>query len=84
MRRSDAHLKKGDWFIAELIGCRAEHAKCRPAHRTVTDLSEIPANDVWPLTDDTRTLPPLPPIPDAASRLAVREGIVLTHQLNRM
>ena len=26
MRRSDAHLKKGDWFIAELIGCRAEDA----------------------------------------------------------
>ena len=26
MRRSDAHLKKGDWFIAELIGCRAADA----------------------------------------------------------
>ena len=42
MRRSDAHLKKGDWFIAELIGCRRGHKqrkslrnryRCQPDRR---------------------------------------------------
>ena len=33
MRRSDAHLKKGDWFIAELIGCPRRGRKQRKSLR---------------------------------------------------
>ena len=77
MRRSDAHLKKGDWFIAELIGCRAEDANSGKVYGTVTDVSQTGANDVWHITDDNGTETLIPAIPDVVSSVDVENGIVL-------
>ena len=77
MRRSDAHLKKGDWFIAELIGCRAEDANSGKVYGTVTDVSQTGANDVWHITDDNGTETLIPAIPDVVSNVDVENGIVL-------
>lgn len=64
MRRSDAKLKEGTYFIAELIGCRVldadEPDKC---YGTLTDVSETGANDVWHITDDKGTEYLIPAIP---------------------
>lgn len=77
MRRSDVHLKKGDWFIAELIGCRAEDTNSGKVYGTVTDVSQTGANDVWHITDDNGTETLIPAIPDVVSSVDVESGIVL-------
>jgi len=74
-RRAD--LKKGDWFIAELIGCRAEDANSGKVYGTVTDVSQTGANDVWHITDDNGTETLIPAIPDVVSSVDVENGIVL-------
>ena len=77
MRRSDAHLKKGDWFIAELIGCRAEDANSGRTYGTVTDVSQTGANDVWHITDGDGVETLIPAIPDVVSSVDIENGVVL-------
>ena len=77
LRCCDAHLKKGDWFIAELIGCRAEDANSGKVYGTVTDVSQTGANDVWHITDDNGAETLIPAIPDVVSSVDVENGIVL-------
>lgn len=69
--------QKGDWFIAELIGCRAEDANSGKVYGTVTDVSQTGANDVWHITDDNGTETLIPAIPDVVSSVDVENGIVL-------
>lgn len=76
MRRSDAKLKKGDWFIAELIGCKVEDADSGKAYGTVTDVSQTGANDVWHITDESGTEYLIPAIPDVVNSVDVESGIV--------
>ncbi len=66
MRRSDAHLPKGQYFIAELLGCDVVDAD-DPAVRygTLSDVSRTGANDVWHVRGgDGREylLPAIPPV----------------------
>ena len=68
---------RGDWFIAELIGCRAEDANSGKVYGTVTDVSQTGANDVWHITDDNGTETLIPAIPDVVSSVDVENGIVL-------
>ena len=64
MKRSDAHLPEGRYFIAELIGCRVFDAddpeKC---YGELTDVSWTGANDVWHITNGGREYL-IPSIPD--------------------
>ena len=52
IRRADAALRDGVWFIEELIGCSVldadDHTVC---YGTLTDISKTGANDVWSVTD---------------------------------
>lgn len=76
MCRKDAHLKKGDYFIAELIDCRVVDAEDdNVCYGTISDVSETGANDVWHITkDDQEYL--IPAIPDVVSSVDVEKGIV--------
>lgn len=76
MRRSDARLKKGDWFIAELIDCRVEDAVTGKAYGTVTDVSQTGANDVWHITDESGEEHLIPAIPDVVKDVDVESGVV--------
>lgn len=52
LKREDAALPDGSWFIAELIGCEVIDADDGKKYGTLTDVSETGANDVWYITDD--------------------------------
>lgn len=53
MKRSDARLKEGSYFIAELIGCIAVDSENNDkVYGTLTDVSYTGANDVWHITDE--------------------------------
>ena len=47
MKRSDAKLPKGTWFIQELFDCTVIDDKTDKILGTISDVSETGANDVW-------------------------------------
>lgn len=52
IKRSDAKLPQGSWFIEELIGCEVYDAdEQQRVYGTVTDVLSTGANDVWQITD---------------------------------
>ncbi len=51
MKRSDAKLPDGTWFVQELIGCHVFDADNATEYGILTDVSETGANDVWHITD---------------------------------
>ena len=53
LKRADAALPDGTWFISELIGCRVFDADSpEKQYGTLTDVSQTGANDVWHITDE--------------------------------
>ena len=65
IKRADANLPDGRYFIAELIGCEVHDAD-NPAklYGTLTDVSETGANDVWYITAPNCREYLIPAIPD--------------------
>lgn len=65
MKRSDARLPEGKYFIQELVDCTVIDAdneeKC---YGTLTDVSQTGANDVWHITNETGEylIPAIPPV----------------------
>lgn len=47
MKRSDAHLPKGTWFVQELFDCTVIDDNNGKVLGTIVDVSETGANDVW-------------------------------------
>lgn len=47
MKRIDAHLPKGTWFIQELIGCSVIDADTDKSYGEITDVIATGANDVY-------------------------------------
>ena len=65
MKRSDAKLPEGTYFIAELKGCTVCDADCpEKVYGTLTDVSETGANDVWHITTEDGKEYLIPSIPD--------------------
>ena len=66
MKRSDAKLPKGSYFIAELIDCTVYDADDESiVYGIITDVSMTGANDVWHITDENGKeylLPVIPPV----------------------
>lgn len=81
MKRSDAHLPEGRYFIAELIGCRVFDAddpeKC---YGELTDVSRTGANDVWHITNGGREYL-IPSIPDVVINTDVARGRIIIRPL---
>lgn len=50
IKREDAQLPEGRYFISELIGCEVLDADGGEILGTLTDVSETGANDVWHIT----------------------------------
>ena len=80
IRRSDARLPEGRFFISELIGCEVFDAD-DPTLRygTLSDVSQTGANDVWHVKNDAGREFLLPAIPSvvidtdvAANRVTIR------------
>ena len=77
MRRDDARLPKGRFFISELIGCDVLDAD-DPALRygTLSDVSKTGANDVWHVTNDAGQEFLLPAIPLVVIDTDVENNVV--------
>ncbi|MBQ8504214.1 MAG: 16S rRNA processing protein RimM [Clostridia bacterium] len=65
MKRSDAKLPEGKYFIQELVDCRVidadDEGKC---YGVLTDVSQTGANDVWHITNESGEylIPAIPPV----------------------
>lgn len=52
IKRADADLPDGFWFIEELKGCEAYDADDGRLYGVITDVFETGANDVWQISRD--------------------------------
>lgn len=80
MKRSDAKLKKGTWFIQELFDCTVVDNNNGKELGTVVDVSETGANDVWHIkTPKGEVL--IPAVKDVVVSVDVEAGNVLINPI---
>ena len=76
MKRSDAKLPEGTWFIQELIDCKVVDADDENiSYGILSDVSETGANDVWHITKDGKEYL-IPAIPSEDISTDIVEGII--------
>lgn len=81
MKRSDAHLPSGVWFIQELIDCTVTNNATDEILGTVADVSETGANDVWHIkTPDGREVL-IPAVKEVVVSVDVINGIIKINPL---
>lgn len=85
MRRKDAALADGDYFIAELIGCEVRDAD-NPGtfYGTITDVSRTGANDVWHIRDDLGRESLLPAVAEFVIHTDIEKGLVQIRPIEGM
>ena len=77
MKRSDAKLPEGIWFIQELIDCTVVDADDESkVYGILSDVSETGANDVWHIKNSEGAEYLIPAIPDVVKDVDVVEGII--------
>lgn len=76
IKRSDANLPDGTWFIEELIGCLVYDADSDVLYGTITDISPTGANDVWHITNADKQEFLIPAIKDVVIDVNVDDNIV--------
>ncbi len=82
MKRSDAKLPEGRYFIAELIGCTVYDADCpEKVYGTLSDVSATGANDVWHITSKDGKEYLIPAIPDVVIETDVASDRVVIRPL---
>ena len=82
IRRSDARLPEGRYFISELIGCAVLDADDpQKRYGTLSDVSQTGANDVWHVTNDAGQEFLLPAIPSVVIETNVAENRVTIRPL---
>ena len=81
LKREDAGLPRGTWFIEELIGCKAIDADDGRCYGTLTEVSQTGANDVWHIMSADRREYLVPAIPDVVVDADVAQERVLIRPL---
>ncbi|MGN0447123.1 MAG: ribosome maturation factor RimM [Acutalibacteraceae bacterium] len=77
MKRSDASLDEGKYFVQELIDCKVIDADDESkVYGTLTDVSQTGANDVWHITDEKGREYLIPAIPIVVIDTDVVSGII--------
>lgn len=77
MKRSDANIPDGHYFIQELIGCTVIDADDpSKTYGTLTDVSMTGANDVWHITDSEKKEYLIPAIPHVVIDTDVVNSII--------
>ena len=77
LKRSDARLPKGKFFIAELIDCKVINADNEEKiYGVISDVSETGANDVWHIKDENGKEYLIPAIPPVVISTDVEEGTI--------
>lgn len=81
IRRADAKIAEGSYFIEELIGCRVLDADDENlCYGTLSDVSETGANDVWHIEKDGKEYL-IPAIPDVVISADVANDKVVIRPL---
>lgn len=76
MKRADARLPEGQYFIQELIDCKVYDADDESiCYGVLTDVSQTGANDVWHIEKDGKEYL-IPAIPPVVISTDVVEGII--------
>lgn len=75
MKRSDAKLPDGTWFIQELIGCRVTDFETGEEYGEITDVTETGANDVYHIKTQKGTVL-FPAVKEFIRSTDVAEGVV--------
>ncbi len=76
MKRSDAKLPEGTWFIQELIDCTVVDADDESiVYGVLSDVSQTGANDVWHIMQNEKEYL-IPAIPSVVISTDVVEGII--------
>lgn len=82
MKRSDAKLPKGSYFIAELLGCTVYDAdNADIIYGKLTDVSPTGANDVWHITNENGKEYLIPAIPDVCVETDVENNRIVIRPL---
>lgn len=77
IKRSDAKLPAGTWFVQELIGCHVLDADSGKEYGILSDVSETGANDVWHIKDSRGTEYLLPAIKQVVIETDVAANTIL-------
>lgn len=76
MKRSDAKLPEGTWFIQELVDCTVVDADDESiVYGVLSDVSQTGANDVWHIMQNEKEYL-IPAIPSVVISTDVVEGII--------
>lgn len=76
MKRSDAKLPEGTWFIQELIDCTVVDADDETkTYGTISDVSQTGANDVWHIKQGDKEYL-IPAIPHVVIDTDVVKGVI--------
>ncbi len=82
IRRDDASLPEGSWFISELLDCTVYDADCpEKIYGTLTDVIPTGANDVWQITAPDGKAYLIPAIRDVVIETDVDAGRILIRPL---
>ncbi len=77
MKRSDAKIAEGSYFIAELVDCRVVDADDEnKIYGVLSDVSQTGANDVWHIKNDEGKEYLLPAIPPVVIDVDVVTGVI--------
>ena len=81
MKRSDASLPDGVWFIQELIDCTVTDCKTGETLGTVADVSETGANDVYHIRFASGKTYYIPAIPQVVVKTDLERGVMIIRPL---
>lgn len=76
IRREDAQLPPGDYFIQELFGCSVIDADTGVRYGELTDVSQTGANDVWHVSAGGKEYL-MPAVKEMVERVDVETGVIL-------
>lgn len=80
IKRNDARLPEGRFFISEIIGARVYDADTNALLGTLADVSSTGANDVWHIKNNKKEYL-VPAIPDVIISVDINAGTVIIRPL---
>lgn len=81
MKRADAHLPKGTWFVQELFDCTVVDDNNGKVLGTIVDVSETGANDVWHIKTPKGDEVLIPAIKQVIVNVNVEKGEILINPI---
>lgn len=72
IKREDADIPAGRYFVSELIGCRVFDSQTKAEYGVISDVSKTGANDVWHIKKDSKEYL-LPAVSEVVKRVDIEK-----------